>query len=371
MEHIGNMKHLPAALCILALMSGCASRIIQPEAGTGLGEIYVTSEGGSRTVCADIQGLWRVRALEDWISLDVNGRNGSGAFTFTCASNESDFFSSNPTRLGHIIIQSIDEMKADTLYVRQQGLPDGNEYESRVDSPLLEYASVPLTRLKVAYANFNGLENFSLLPGWMEREDFDILAAVCPDGTSDFLAAFPSRSQAWETVAFAWKASLAEADNFRVTEDGSSLGLFCEGTRFVVADFGETAPGSRYSQLESLLDNGYNRVSGDDRWVIGGSFWYCSVMEAGYPSTPAWYPSDPSSADFDADRYAWNNNLTDCVWMVSRDFCGTCTASDGRVWRPDYIYASNRAWNAAVAVDILPAPSSLMNHKPFSLTIKY
>ena len=98
-----------------------------------------------------------------------------------------------------------------------------------------------------------------------------------------------------------------------------------------------------------------------------------SAMEAGYPMTPSWYPADPSDPEFDADRYAWKNNLLDCVWMVQRNYIPTYTdESDmSRSWRPSYVYASYQAWNAVVSLDVLDVPIAGMKHKPFILTLKY
>ena len=116
----------------VCLLAACEAKLEQPGPGTGLGEIYLTAPAGSMSVSVELDGLWRVWAEEDWISLDVNGRDGYGAFTFSWSSNESDFSESRVTRLGHIVIQSIPDMRSDTLYIRQQGTPDGHDYVTRL-----------------------------------------------------------------------------------------------------------------------------------------------------------------------------------------------------------------------------------------------
>ena len=111
--------------------------------------------------------------MEDWLSLDVNGRNGKGAFTFSYASNESDFANANPTRLGHIVIQNLNSMKADTLYVRQQGTPDGKEYESYDNSNYIEFIDAALNRVTVVYADFDGVTDAASVSAWIEETGVD------------------------------------------------------------------------------------------------------------------------------------------------------------------------------------------------------
>ena len=95
------------------------------------------------------------------------------------------------------------------------------------------------------------------------------------------------------------------------------------------------------------------------------------MMEARYDPTPAGYPADASGPEFDADRYAWRNNLYDCVWMLRRSWTSTYADVAGHSWRADYLYASKQAWNTVSGVEVLEIPLEGMTHNPIKLTIKY
>ena len=77
-------------IAALSLLS-CKEMQQEPVPGKAIGEIYVTAAPGSRSVLVKLDGLWRVRSMESWLSTDVAGREGEGAFTFSFDSNESDF----------------------------------------------------------------------------------------------------------------------------------------------------------------------------------------------------------------------------------------------------------------------------------------
>ena len=367
------MKKYIYMMFAAVLLAACSIRIEQPDCGVAIGEIYLTAPAGSKTVAVDIDGLWRVYTPEQWISLDVNGREGNGAFTFSYTSNESDFAHVNPTRLGYIIVQSLSTMKADTLYVRQQGTPDGKEYSSRDECGYIEFADADLTRLNVVYADFDGVEDISSVMGWVDALGADVLAAVCPQVIAEGLAAaYPDKTVSAGNLVVVSFTDVPEKKS--QTDSPASLTAKAGDITYVVADFGkEINGGSRYAQIKDLLDDGYNAPLSKGKWLIGGTFWYLSAMETGYPFTPSWYPSDPSDPQFTADLYAWKNNLLDCVWMVQRDFTPTYTDPEdlSRSWRPSYVYASAEAWNAVVALDILEVPVAGMKHKPLRMTLKY
>lgn len=364
------MKKCLSFISVAMLCAACSSKIEQPDPGKGLGEIYLTAPAGSRTVAVNLDGLWRVSAVEDWIGLDVNGRDGNGAFTFSYTSNESDFSKVNPTRLGHIIIQSLGTMKADTLYLRQQGAPDGKEYESRNNSSYIEFMDAPLVRKTIIYADLDGADDASEVSAWISGLGADVLAAVCPASLAEGLATqFDGHFVRKGNLMVICPAAVPE--EVSSTLSPASLTVMDGDVKYVVSDFGQAASASRYSQISALLADGYNAPLSTGKWVIGGTFWYCSAMESGYPMTPSWYPSDTSDPAFDADLYAWKNNLLDCVWMVSRDYTPTYTDAEGRSWRPSYVYASTEAWNAVTSVEVLDYPSDGMKHKPVKVTLKY
>ncbi len=373
------MKKYISIFFTTLLMASCSTKIEQPDPGKSLGEIYLTAPAGSRTVAVDLDGLWRVCSLEEWISLDVNGREGHGAFTFSYTSNESDFAHVNPTRLGHIIVQSLATMKADTLYVRQQGTPDGKEYASRDESKYIEFVDADLTRTVVTYVDFDGAEDMTSVTTWIDGSGSDVIAAVCSQSLAEYLAAaYPQKAVRSGGLVVIASAGAPEI----VPTMSSSSGLTAKvgDVTYVVADFekvvnamdGGTVDQIRYRQIRRLLEDGYNAPLSKGKWLIGGTFWYLSAMETGYPLTPDWYPTDPSASEFDADLYAWKNNLMDCVWMVKRDYTPTYTDDlDMKSWRPSYVYASADAWNAVVSLEVLDAPVAGMKHKPITMTLKY
>ena len=367
------MKNYISILLAAALLASCSTKIQQPDPGVALGEIYLTAPAGSKTVAVDLDGLWRVSVMEDWLSLDVNGRDGKGAFTFSYSSNESDFSNVNPTRLGHIVIQSLNSMKADTLYVRQQGTPDGNEYESYENSGYIEFIDAALNRVVTVYADFDGVTDAMSVRDWIEEVQADVVAAVCPVSLAESLSEiYPDQSVSYEGLIVV--SASQPAEKVSQSDSPASLTVKAGDITYVVADFGRQLQNtSRYIQMRNLLDAGYNAPLSHGKWLVGGTFWYKSAMEAGYPLTPSWYPADPSDPEFDADRYAWKNNLLDCVWMVQRNYIPTYTdESDmSRSWRPSYVYASSQAWNAVVSLDVLDVPIAGMKHKPFILTLKY
>lgn len=362
------------------LLAACSTKIGQPEPGVGLGEIYLTAPAGSKTVAVDLDGLWRVYTSEPWISLDVNGREGHGAFTFSYGSNESDFAHVNPTRLGYIIIQSLVTMKADTLYVRQQGTPDGKEYVSHDDSGYIEFVDADLTRTVVTYVNFDGVDDMASVTNWIDMSASDVIAAVCSQSLADYLAsAYPQKAVRRDGLVVI--ASDGAPEIVSAMSAPVSLTAKVGDVTYVVADFdkevnvqmGGTVGQIRYHQVRNLLEDGYNAPLSNGKWLVGGTFWYLSAMEAGYPFTPDWYPTDPAASDFDADLYAWENNLLDCVWMVKRDYTPTFTDEDDMTmsWRPSYVYASTDAWNAVVSLEVLDVPMAGMKHKPITMTLKY
>ena len=338
-----------AALCL-----SCENnREPEVKAGKNIGEIYVTAAPGSRSVLVSLDGLWRVRSCEDWISTDVNGRDGEGAFTFRYGSNESDFFVSNPVRRGAIVIQSLKTMTADTLYVRQQGVPDGKEYQSIPKDSYIEFLEGSFRSVSVLYANVQGAEE-AAAGAWIASVGADINCIVWTDSLSiSRKDGVPMDSEEQLTAPEAIVAS-------------------GEGINLAVSDFGYTPDNAAgyYQSIKSLLSRSYDKPGAGDLWLVGGSFYYLSVMEAGYPSTPSWYPADPSAEAFAADLYAQGANLTDCVWMTGRDFTPTWSTG-GQSWRADYVYASVGAWTSVTSVKVLGTLAPGATHKAVLLNLKY
>jgi hypothetical protein len=95
------------------------------------------------------------------------------------------------------------------------------------------------------------------------------------------------------------------------------------------------------------------------------------MMQSSYPATPSWYPTDVEDPDFDADRYAWNNNLYDCLWMSERNFVQTWTdQADGKSYMADYVYVSRDVLASIYSVERLDKVLG-MEHNPIKITLKY
>ena len=362
---MSDMERYSMFFLSVCLLAACEAKLEQPGPGTGLGEIYLTAPAGSMSVSVELDGLWRVWAEEDWISLDVNGRDGYGAFTFFWSSNESDFSESRVTRLGHIVIQSIPDMRSDTLYIRQQGTPDGHDYVTRLSGGYIGIPDISQERVDALYLNAEGMSMEEIA---CMAEEVDLAAVICPDAsTASMLAtAYPGKSAFEGRLLFL--SMSRDVEPVSSSDDPMSLAVSMDGVNYVLADFGKD-PADRLAQIRALLDSGYNVPGASARWVIGGSFYYASVMEAGYPDTPSWYPASLHDDAFAADLYAWDNNLVDCIWMVNRGWTPTYSDAQGE-WRADYVYASGTVWNSMTDVTLMTDMDHL-SHTPVRFTLKY
>lgn len=357
-------KRYMILFCILAL--SCSKGEDVPSQGKCLGEIFVPAEAGRKSVLVNLDGLWSVSSEDSWLSMDVNGRNGHGAFTFSYESNESDYLSSNPARRGAIVIRPQNEAGADTLYVMQKGIPDGRDYSSTLNgSAYIEFTEDFTGTLKVVFANLEGTHDNDAVSAWISSSGADVAAAICEEDvavkiTSDKGFNYGGLAVCGEVTSFS-----------RIMDNPVAVSFRADDIDFVLSDFDVCADDkSRYDALRSLLDNTYDRSDAGNSWIIGGSFYYYSAFETAYPATPDWYPSDPTGAEFEADRYAHTMNLTDAVWMYYRNWTPTWT-SDGRSWRPDYVYLSKYIWNRVIDVEVSDCGIPGVTHRTISITIKY
>lgn len=348
---------LAAATLILAV--SCQEKLKEYSPGHSLGEIVMAASEGSVSVSVDYDCLWRVHTPAEWITIDVEGRDGSAAFSFTVSSNESDATVSRQTRKAPVMLTRLDSYVSDTLWVIQRGIPDGNDYTTHITSDSIELRQKTLTGKSVLYCNLQGLDA-GTASSWLYERKEDIIAVIWND---ENVASFTTEG-----------SPVIRHGNLMVIGDveqiaSSSLIVNADGLNIQVADFTEDSSLNRYLQTVSLLDDGYNTPAASDMWLIGGSLYYLSSVEFGYKDTPGWYPSSLKSKDFEADIYVWTNNLIDCIWMTSQSFNPTYTSSEGRTWRADYVYASKSAWNSVTDVQILE--DEALKHKPILIKIKY
>ena len=348
---------LVAATFILAV--SCQEKLKEYSPGQSLGEIVMTASEGSVSVSVDYDCLWRVHTPAEWISTDVDGRNGSAAFSFAVTSNESDATVSRYTRKAPIVLTRLDRYVSDTLWVIQRGIPDGNDYTTHITSDAIELKQQTLTEKSVLYCNLQGLDA-EVAASWLLEREEDIIAVIwnAEDMTSFTIKGSP-------VIRHGNLMVIGNAEQVAA----SSLIVNSDGLNIQVADFIEDSTQNRYLQTVSFLDEGYNTPAASDMWLTGGSLYYLSSVESGYESTPEWYPSSLKSKHFEADIYAWTNNLIDCIWMTSPSFNPTYTSSEGKSWRADYVYASKSAWNNVTDVRILE--DKTLKHKPILIKIKY
>lgn len=219
----------------------------------------------------------------------------------------------------------------------------------------------------VLYCNTESLAeaDVAAFTAWAVAQQADLIACC---GPAELAPEAGYRIVATERAAFASKGELDAAAEPLCA--GRALLASLDGIRYVVAAFDPEENG--YTRFVELLDASYNAPEhAAERWFIGGSLYHFSMMETGYDTTPAWYPADASGHEFDTDRYAWHNNLYDCIWMLRRSWTPTWTDASGRSWRADYLYASKSAWNTLTGIEVLEIPVEGMTHKPIKFTIKY
>ena len=346
---------------MLLMAMSCQEKMAEYKSGQSLGEIVLEASESSVSVSVDYDCIWRVHTPADWISTDVEGRGGSSAFSFSVTSNESDMTESRAVRKAPLVLTRLDKYVSDTLWVIQRGIPDGKDYVTNIKSSSIELQQEPLAVKTILYCNLQGLDA-STAEEWIRRRQEDLIAAVW---TNEEVASFTCEGR-----------SITRYENLIVVGDvdetlpsNESLIVNVSGLNVQLADFTADESNNRFRQIVSLLDEGYNIPSSSALWLIGGSFYHLSSAEFGYPTTPQWYPSRLKDPAFDADTYAWTNNLIDCVWMTSKTFNPTYTGANGNSWRADYVYASKSAWNSITDVHLME-DKSLM-HKPILIKIKY
>ena len=338
-QNYKSMKKLLYILIVSIAAFSCGKSGLEIESGNVVGEIEVTAFAGQMTVSVETVGRWIVNEADNapWISFDVQGGVGNGAFTVSYEANMSSVLDMKSSRKARIVVTSEDYAKADTLNIIQQGFY--SDIRPSQVSPsaeiVLEYVENPSRELEIVYCSTDGVSELEALAQWADQ--FDVVAC----GNS-FLK---PESQIKDHY------SVCKADDVNFV----STVLPIEGG---------------YEQFKNMIDDTYNDYNSPSKWVIGGQLYHYSMMQAGYPSTPSWFPSDIEDAEFDADRYAWNNNLYDCLWMSQRDFVTTWTSEENKSYMADYVYVSRDVLATICDVCILDKVHG-MTHNPIKITLKY
>lgn len=320
-------------LAAAAALSCTAKTEIIPafQPGNAVAVCHVGSSGGEVSVLVETQGQWRLRTEDAWISTDVQGGSGRGAFTFRCSSNQPGILDLKPHRIGRIAICLEECAKADTLVVVQKGF-------------LSPQISIPTTEDPALKLEFD-------TPAELEVK----LLIASSEGAS-------------ATAVAEWARTF---DSDLCVLDGVVSGGI-DGLNILGCNFAGQTPDQRFDSFREALQTCIGRalVLGND-WIVCGQMYHYSAMQVGYPETPSWYPDDASGSEFRGDRYAWQNNFYDLLWMKDQGWVETYTDSDGHSWQADYVYVSSTMLDKVSSVEILPAPVSGMLHKPVAVVLKY
>ena len=134
------------------------------KAGNPVAVCHVGASGGEVSVLVETKGQWRIRTSDSWISTDVPGGSGRGAFTFSYASNQSDILNLRPGRVGRIAICMEESGRADTLLVDQRGFLTPAAAISVVASPdlKLEFEDPATLDVKLLVASSEGASSASV-----------------------------------------------------------------------------------------------------------------------------------------------------------------------------------------------------------------
>lgn len=324
------MKNLIYMALLAVLLGACTETIetVDPySAGDCIGKIELEALAGSLSISVETEGDWRLETEQDWLKTDIKGRNGNGAFTVYYESNESDVMTLRSGRVGKIAIRLAGSMKTDTLVFVQRGF-------------------YPVE------ADFNVVADDDITLEYNMNQPSDVILLCCSsEGTGDV--------QSW-----------IESQNADIVVlDGQVTGAV-EGLNVMGCNYSGLTQEEEYDAFRNMIQQTYNSdpFAGDD-WIYAGQMYHLSAMQFGYDETPDWYPTTKEAEEFRSDRYAWQNNLYDCVWMYQRNYVTTYTDADGRSYNADYVYASSSAFSKVTSVQLLDVNG--LSHKAIKLTLKY
>ena len=330
----------------VALVVGACTKESSPIApGLLIGEIRVGAQPGSVSVSVETTGRWKVcvDGTAGWVGTDVICGKDNGAFTLNYDSNTSDMSDIRPSRRARILLITEEQSRCDTLLLLQRGFGSNLPSCKVSDAPgvKIEFQVPALRTMEIAYCSAAGLEAESALAQW--ASSFDVVA--CGDHCLEPEAGTPIPGADASVITFG-------------------------GINFVAADFSSSE--NKDAMFRELLEQTINTAGAGADWVVGGQFFHLSMMQSGYSKTPAWYPKDSSDAAFESDKYAWTNNMYDCLWLSEQNYISTWTdAESGHSYQADYAYVSRTILSKVVGVKLADKPVSAMEHRPIVLTLEY
>lgn len=336
------MKKLLNILIVSLAAFSCSKSGLDIESGNVVGEVEVTAFAGQMTVSVETVGRWIVSEADNasWISFDVQGGVGKGAFTVSYEANMSNVVDMKFSRKARIVVTSEDYAKSDTLNIIQQGFY--SDIKPSVINPsaeiVLEYVEKPSRTLSVVYCSADGVSDMDALNQWAEQ--FDVVA--CGNG---FIKPSVQSGGAY-AVCSVDDIHFVSTDLYPYLEDGKG-----------------------YEMFKDIVDQTYNAYNSPSKWVVGGQLYHYSMMQVGYDKTPSWYPMEIEGGEFASDSYAWNNNLYDSLWMSERDYVSTWEEGS-KSYMADYVYVSRDVLATVCEVQKLDKVHG-MTHNPIKVTLKY
>ena len=329
------MKKLLFMVVMSTLVCACTKNveIVDPYSqGVRVGEILLGATQGRVTVSVETEGLWRVESDQPWLTIDVNGRYGDGAFTVYYESNESDVHVLKQERVAKVAIRLEKSMKTDTLVFLQRGL-----YPAKAPGMVKEDPNV-----RLEYR--------------LGQQKEVVLVCCCSDGEGDV--------QAWLETQ---KADIVVLDGEVTPKDFKDFKVVgCNFDEIAMKDTSET----QFQAFRKRIQETYNSGPyAEEDYIFAGQMYHLSAMQTDYLQTPEKYPQSTSDPRLMSDIYAWQNNLYDCVWMFTRDYVQTWTDADGNSFCADYIYASASLFNKVESVELIDVEG--LTHKAIRLTLKY
>jgi len=323
---------LPAIM--VALSAGCTKvEYVDPfQGGVNIAQTMVGAASGSLSVLVNTKGTWRVSCDQPWVEFDVKGGVDKGAFTVRYASNESDISVRRQSRVAKIAIGLDSKLVADTITIVQYGFISGDQPGTTKTDPdiTVEFDQVALKQLTVFCCSMEGVEESQL------------------------------------DAALEWAKGQADICVVGDVVYGESKDIQVAG-----CDFAGLDSAAEYQAFKDLVNSTLNAgIGANGKWVICGQAYHLSMMQTAYPTTPTWYPADARDQLFAADRFAWQNNLYDMLWMKQQTYITTYTDASEHSYQADYMYVSSTLLSNVSDVDFVSS-SYGMAHKAIKLTLKY
>ena len=216
------------------------------------------------------------------------------------------------------------------------------------------------------------------LETWIADQKADICCLSGLDGTHPAVDGY----EAFSIGALSLLSRLPIVQSDQLSLDGITL-IRCQigTTRIVICDLGETVSDiETANRFETLLNVTYNNPEYMEirpRWIIFGSFPFCSSMDFNWQNRPAWYPDKLDDTAYAADLSAWNNGLKDPLATLHHFYIPTAfDPVSGHDFRHDYIYVSDAIWQYVIQAEVVDTPFTELlpdctSHRPIRYRIRY